>query len=85
MAEILFPLAQRVIATHAANPRSASPEQIREAAAHTGAEIDIEPDVQRAVDRARSVAPRGAVIVVTGSIFVVGEALSALEANAAHH
>jgi dihydrofolate synthase/folylpolyglutamate synthase len=85
MAEILFPLADRVIATHAANPRSATPEQIREAAAHTGAEITVEPDVRQAVEYARTTAPANAVIVVTGSIFVVGEALSALESNAAHH
>ncbi len=32
MAEILFPLAERVIATHADNPRSATPDEIREAA-----------------------------------------------------
>ena len=35
MAEILFPLAERVIATRADNPRSATPEEIREAAART--------------------------------------------------
>ena len=32
MAEILFPLAERVILTHAENPRSATPEEIRHAA-----------------------------------------------------
>ena len=39
MAEILFPLAERVIATRADNPRSASPDEIREAAV-----ADFDPD-----------------------------------------
>ena len=40
MAEILFPLAEFVVTTRAENPRSATPEEMREAAARTGAEID---------------------------------------------
>ena len=39
MAEILFPLAERVIATRADNPRSASPEEIREAAVRTSTRL----------------------------------------------
>ncbi len=78
MAEILFPLAGRVIATHAENPRSATPEEVREAAARTGAEIDIAATVPEAVDLARRVAPAGAAIVITGSTYVVGEAMQAL-------
>src|SRR4029077_17824024 len=39
IASILFPLAERVIATHADNPRAASPEEIMEQAAHTQTEI----------------------------------------------
>ena len=55
MAEILFPLADRVIATRPENPRAASPEEIQEAAARTGAEIEKVEDVQRAVERAREI------------------------------
>jgi dihydrofolate synthase / folylpolyglutamate synthase len=36
MAEILFPLAERVIATRPENPRAASPEEIQQAGARTG-------------------------------------------------
>ena len=36
MIEILFPLAERVVATRAENPRSATPEEIQQAAARTG-------------------------------------------------
>src|SRR6267143_2561885 len=45
MAEILFPLADRVIATHVNNPRSAIPAEIREAARRVSVEIDEASDV----------------------------------------
>lgn len=83
MAEILFPLAERVIATCPENPRSASPEEIREAGKRTGTEIELEPNVEFALECAsslagRSLGDRGAVIVVTGSIYLVGEAMQVL-------
>jgi dihydrofolate synthase / folylpolyglutamate synthase len=78
MTEILFPLAVRVIATRPANPRSAAPEEIQQAGSRTGAEIEAENDVGRALDRAGSRAPENAVIVITGSIYLVGEAMRLL-------
>lgn len=75
MAEILFPLAERVIATCPENPRSASPEEIREAGRRTGTEITAVPEVAAAVEAARRHARTENVIVVTGSIYLVGEAL----------
>jgi dihydrofolate synthase/folylpolyglutamate synthase len=75
MAEILFPLADKVIATRPENPRSASPEEIQQAAARTGAEIEAVEDVQQAMERARSLAGAGAVVVITGSIYMVGEVM----------
>jgi dihydrofolate synthase/folylpolyglutamate synthase len=78
MAEILFPLAERVFATRAENPRSATAEEIRDAAARTGAEIEIAVSVRDAIEAARRRAPAGAVVVITGSIYVVGEAMQAL-------
>jgi len=81
MAEILFPLAEHVIATLADNPRSATAREIREAAARTGSEIEDAPDVPSALERARALAgPRG-LVVVTGSIYIVGEAMRALGAR----
>ncbi len=76
MAEILFPLAERVIATPADNPRSATPEQIREASARTGAEVVAAHDVPSALALAR--ASRPDLVVITGSIYIVGEAMQAL-------
>ncbi|MGO9084951.1 MAG: bifunctional folylpolyglutamate synthase/dihydrofolate synthase [Candidatus Sulfotelmatobacter sp.] len=75
MAEILFPLAERIIATRPDNPRSASPEEIQQAASRTGAEIEPVADVGLALERARSVAAARAILVVTGSIYLVGEAM----------
>jgi dihydrofolate synthase/folylpolyglutamate synthase len=80
IAEILFPIAGRVILTHANNPRSASPAEIRQAAARVAAGIDIEEaeDVASALDRVREVAGSGGLVVVTGSIYIVGEAMRTL-------
>ena len=78
--EILFPIAGHVIVTHANNPRSASPGEIRLAAARVAAGIVIEEaeDVASALDRARKVAGSGGLVVVTGSIYIVGEAMRTL-------
>jgi dihydrofolate synthase/folylpolyglutamate synthase len=82
MTEILFPLAQRVIATRPDNPRAASPEEILQAGNRTGAEIEIVPEVKAAWERARGCAEGKAVVVVTGSIYLVGEVIGLLETRA---
>jgi dihydrofolate synthase/folylpolyglutamate synthase len=81
MTEILFPLADRVIATRPENPRAASPEEIQQAASRTGVEIEAVGDVQRAVERARVLARAGTVVVVTGSIYLVGEVMRSIGAE----
>jgi dihydrofolate synthase / folylpolyglutamate synthase len=81
MTEILFPLADRVIATRPENPRAASPEEIRQAAARTGVEVETVEDVRHAVERARAVAKAGTVIVITGSIYLVGEVMRSVGAE----
>lgn len=78
MTEILFPLAERVVVTHADNPRSATPEEIRQAAARTGAEIDTAPDVESALRHASELAGPEDLVVLTGSIYVVGEGMRIL-------
>ena len=79
IAEILFPLAERVIATHARNPRAATLEEIAEAARHTGTEAILAESVPAAMERARQISSPSGVVVVTGSIYIVGEALAALD------
>jgi len=78
MAEVLFPLADRVIVTRAENPRSAIPEQIREAASRTSAPIEEAPDVAAAITLAGTHARSDQVVVITGSIYMVGEAMRLL-------
>jgi dihydrofolate synthase / folylpolyglutamate synthase len=75
MAEILFPLAARVIATRADNPRSATAQEVRAAAARTSAEILEAPDVASALAQAQRLAGPKGLVVVTGSIYIVGEAM----------
>jgi len=83
MTEILFPLAERVIATRAENPRSATPEEIQQAGARTGTEIEAAADIATALAQARQWAGKtpGKAIVVTGSIYLVGEAMQILTAR----
>lgn len=78
IAQILFSLSETVVATSVPNPRSATPEEIRDAASRTGAEIEIRQDVTSALERAREITPADGIIVVTGSIYVVGEAMRLL-------
>jgi dihydrofolate synthase/folylpolyglutamate synthase len=80
MTEILFPIAAHVIVTHANNPRSASPDEIRLAAVRVcaGTEIETAADIATALDRARALAGRNGLVVITGSIYVVGEAMRIL-------
>ena len=76
MAEILFPIAAHVILTKADNPRSASADEIRQAAQRVSGDVIETADVATGLKEARKVAgPRG-LVVVTGSIYVVGEAMS---------
>ena len=81
--EILFPLAGHVIVTHADSPRSAGPDEIRLAAARVAAGVTMEEaeDVASALERARKVAGARGLVVVTGSIYIVGEAMRLLGAR----
>ncbi len=78
IADILFPLADRVIATQADNPRAASPQEIAELGAHAQTDILRAKSVLEALERARMLAGSKGVIVITGSIYIVGEALGIL-------
>jgi dihydrofolate synthase/folylpolyglutamate synthase len=81
MTEILFPLADGVIATRPDNPRAASPEEIQKAAARTAVEVEAVEDVTVALQRARELAVGKAVVVITGSIYLVGEVMRIIGAE----
>jgi len=82
MIEILFPLAHHVFATRPDNPRAASPEEIQQAASRTGAEVEAVAEVAAALERARDSATSDSVVVVTGSIYLVGEVMRLLGESA---
>ncbi len=78
MAAILFPISEQVIVTRVDNPRSATTSELLQAAARTGTPLFSEESVSAALARAREVSRPQDLIVVTGSIFLVGEAMSAM-------
>jgi dihydrofolate synthase/folylpolyglutamate synthase len=78
IASILFPLAERVIVTQAGNPRAAGAHDISELAQHTQSEMIEEKDVASALERADHLVNKNDVIVITGSIYIVGEAMELL-------
>lgn len=72
LAEILFPLAEKVILTRFSYHRAADPKEIQNRAAPFAGGLICEPNPRKAVQTALHLAgPRGAV-VVTGSLFLVG-------------
>jgi dihydrofolate synthase / folylpolyglutamate synthase len=83
----LLPLAQAVIFTRSRHPRAAAPDvvaaQARELAPEAGREeaapaFHVAPDVSGALETARRLAGPQDAILVTGSLFVVGDARAAL-------
>ncbi len=67
-----------VVATPVNSPRSVSPERIATAATEAGATAEAANDVEDAIDRAKVLAGPEGLVVVTGSLYAVGEARSQL-------
>jgi dihydrofolate synthase/folylpolyglutamate synthase len=82
MAQILFPLADHVIVTHADTPRAATTDELLQLAGPSAADIIVEPSIPQAIERARTLTPPNGVIVITGSIYIVGEAFGLLQSRA---
>ena len=78
MAEIMFPLAESVILAPANNPRSAQPQEIIEAANRVSVSMEAVSDMASALARARDLAGSEDLVVITGSIYIVGEAMRQL-------
>jgi dihydrofolate synthase / folylpolyglutamate synthase len=72
-------LADAVYATRNESVRSAEPEAVVSAARAAGAStVVVQPSVAAAIDAARAAADPGDVVLVTGSLFTVGDAKRAL-------
>ena len=82
MAEILFPIAEHVVVTHVNNPRAATTDELMQAGARTGAGLHPAQSVPEALAKAIEITGPQGVIVVTGSIFLVGEAMAAMDLKA---
>ena len=81
MAEVaaeLSPVFDRVIATRANNPRSAPPEALAALFTAKGKPVTTAESIPQAIAQARQAAEENDLICVTGSLFVVGEALKNL-------
>ena len=75
----LLPLAQTVIFTRPRYFRSAKPEDLARWAEPYPLEVLVEPEVSQAVRRAQTLAGPQDQVVVTGSLYTVGEALGYFE------
>jgi dihydrofolate synthase/folylpolyglutamate synthase len=73
IADLLFPLSERVILTRFPYFRAASPEEIQEKTRMYQDKVVLEPDVFKAVTRAVSEAKEQKTVVIAGSLFLVGE------------
>jgi dihydrofolate synthase / folylpolyglutamate synthase len=71
----LFPLAREVVLTRAPSPRAADPELIAERVGGPAATALREPDLGRALRAARLLAGRDGLVVVAGSLYLVGDVL----------
>jgi dihydrofolate synthase/folylpolyglutamate synthase len=74
----LLPRLSAAVFTRAPNPRALPPSTLADIASKVGGvESEIEPDPRRAVERARALAGEKGTVLVTGSIYLVAELLSA--------
>jgi dihydrofolate synthase/folylpolyglutamate synthase len=78
VAEILFPVSETVVLTQPNNPRAATPAEIRQAASRVETAILEVPEVPVALAEARRITGPGGLVVVTGSIYLVGEMMQVL-------
>lgn len=81
LAQILFPLFRHVVVTPVDSPRSASIEDLLQAAQTTGSDVEAAANAISAVDCALRVTPANGLVVVTGSVYLVGEVRPILMAS----
>ena len=73
MADILFPLAKTVILTRFPYFRSCPPEELIEKVSIGTQRVLCEPDAEKAFRTAQGLAGRDGIVLVAGSLFLVGE------------
>jgi dihydrofolate synthase/folylpolyglutamate synthase len=80
----IVPIFDRVIVTTSHNPRAMAPSRIIEEYQRYGVKTEVTPDVKTALNQALSLAGESGLICITGSLFVVAEALEHLGTPATH-
>ncbi len=83
MGALLFSLARSVHLAPVANPRTADPSAIAAAFPRFRSRMRIHPDARSALDAAWKACARGGLVVVTGSLYLVGELLPIVRKSAA--
>ncbi len=78
MEQILFPLFDRVIVTEVDSPRTASLNDLLAAASTTGAAVEPANSPTAALERAYAITSANGLIVVAGSVYLVGRVRSEL-------
>jgi len=75
----IVPLADYVLFTRPEYYRAAAPETLMQAAASMGKPGETQPTLAKALEKARGMADREDLILVTGSLFTVGETMAVLD------
>jgi dihydrofolate synthase/folylpolyglutamate synthase len=75
----IVPMADYVILTRPEYYRAAAPETLMQAASPLRKRGEIQPTLAKALERARRMANREDLILVTGSLFTVGETMAILD------
>jgi dihydrofolate synthase/folylpolyglutamate synthase len=73
VADLLFPLAQTIFLTSSPYKRAATPESIKAQVPTRGRNVLLEPDLKRAIQKALEITPGRGSLLITGSLFLVGE------------
>ena len=76
MAQELRAFAERIIITRSSHPRAASVQVLAEGFGNLGVEVEVAENASKALSKALSVADNTDLILITGSFFVVAEAIS---------
>ncbi|MBC7340284.1 MAG: bifunctional folylpolyglutamate synthase/dihydrofolate synthase [Firmicutes bacterium] len=78
MVPLLAPLADLLVATTPVGPRAGAPERIADLARPLSREVAVEPDLADALEVALGAAAPGDMVLVAGSIYLVGPARALL-------
>jgi len=72
LAQILFPMFETVVLVEVDSPRKASLAEMKTAAAPTGVKVATAENVRDAMEQAWAATPENGLVVVTGSVYLVG-------------